>query len=982
MLTQRVRVLNSVPYCVRRYSTVETFGALVKQHDWPKAKLALENAPTDTLYSIQKFYSSSQEPKTLAIIHEVVTRRGLLLSERLCNLLLSNYCTRGQHDQAVAVFRSMSVQRCNIDNKVAANLMKLFGEKNIDLVLELQDKMYREKQFNPILHLLAIKYCTLSLRYSDAQRLCEKALEHKSEITINLWNTMLKCYFDNRNIDTALSIIDIMKTQKILFTEVTYSIIITGLVNSGKNSHAHKFLDELYRTNIEWSINLRNSVIKLYCAEGNISKAETIMSDVQDSVTTTVFIKGCINANQLESARAVASKLDYNRADTELFSVIVKLYCELGDYEKALQVIERMKQTRYKPTYVTYNSILNSYVERKMYNEAQNLFDQIAHHIVLWTTIVKMYCKQGDLNAAFQAVERMKKEGFKPNHVTFTVLLKACTEHGQYKHVHEIKRHLSEQDIPLELWSTLIKSACQEGDMNQAMEMVHTMQKHGHTIDSVLWNIILNGYVQAGEFSQVIDLFKKLNPTLLTVQIWSTVINALALSGNIETSLAYHDQMKHQGVEPSAVTYIILLSGCENERHYNSVLERLAVSHCQRSTTLYNTLISTHYKFNQPFKAINAFEEMETIGVARDIRTYKELLSDCASVHFIDRIEKEMMNKERTTFENSVLILILAERCQYDMAVQVFRSSDTTDILIWNSMFYTCVKAGFGSESLSLFQEMQKKRIRPNIETYIHVLSACSHSGLVQEAEHIYTLANKSNIAGEELAVSMVDVYARSGMLDQAESLARTVKKRKLPAWVTVLAGCKFYNDVQRMERLKHELPFLSERGSSMVLMANIFAQTGRMLERDTVRSSMDERNITKIPGVSYVKLQSGEVIRYTVDDESAPQEALDFIDDMYAVLKHQYKYEPDLSCVIKKFDTYEESVLHLHRHSEKLALGRAMLESGDHDILITKNLRICKDCHTFINFTAKHVNRTIKIKDASRYHVFTNGICSCKDFY
>jgi hypothetical protein len=167
-----------------------------------------------------------------------------------------------------------------------------------------------------------------------------------------------------------------------------------------------------------------------------------------------------------------------------------------------------------------------------------------------------------------------------------------------------------------------------------------------------------------------------------------------------------------------------------------------------------------------------------------------------------------------------------------------------------------------------------------------------------------------------------------------------------------------------------------------MILMANIFAQAGKMLERDMVRSSMDERSITKVPGISYVKLQSGEVIKYTVEDKSAPQEALDFIDGMYAILKHKYNYVPDVSCVIRKFDSYEESVMHLHRHSEKLALGRAMLESGDHDILITKNLRMCKDCHTFTKYTANHLNRTIMIKDASRYHVFANGVCSCKDFY
>ncbi|KAL0487813.1 pentatricopeptide repeat-containing protein [Acrasis kona] len=238
-------------------------------------------------------------------------------------------------------------------------------------------------------------------------------------------------------------------------------------------------------------------------------------------------------------------------------------------------------------------------------------------------------------------------------------------------------------------------------------------------------------------------------------------------------------------------------------------------------------------------------------------------------------------------------------------------------------------------------------------------------------------------VMSEELLISMIDVYARSNNLEKAEHYARLVKKNKTLAWTAFLAGCKKVVDYSTVRRIRKEFPFLEKDASAMVLMSNVAAVAGEYGEKDKMREMMDERNLKKIPGVSYVVLQNGQVHRYTVEDEKVPKKAIDMIDSIYFKIAENYNYVADVSCVLRKFPDREVAITHLHRHSEKLALGMALTEPGNHTIDITENLRMCMDCHNFIEKTSNlYPSRKIIIEDTARSHIFMNGSCSCGGDY
>ncbi|KAL0489169.1 hypothetical protein AKO1_013706 [Acrasis kona] len=132
----------------------------------------------------------------------------------------------------------------------------------------------------------------------------------------------------------------------------------------------------------------------------------------------------------------------------------------------------------------------------------------------------------------------------------------------------------------------------------------------------------------------------------------------------------------------------------------------------------------------------------------------------------------------------------------------------------------------------------------------------------------------------------------------------------------------------------------------------------------------------------SFISAKTGNLVSFAVDDLRASQQARDFIDNLCITFGVLYNYIPDISCVLKEYDTYEEKVKSLMRHSEKLATATRLLEEVDGDIEVSKNLRMCADCHTFAKLLSTHFKRKFMIYDKSFQHVFEDGKCSCNERY
>ena len=154
-------------------------------------------------------------------------------------------------------------------------------------------------------------------------------------------------------------------------------------------------------------------------------------------------------------------------------------------------------------------------------------------------------------------------------------------------------------------------------------------------------------------------------------------------------------------------------------------------------------------------------------------------------------------------------------------------------------------------------------------------------------------------------------------------------------------------------------------------------------LLRDNLRSMLEETNYKKTAGKSCIMLSDGRMQTFVADDPSASEQSAALVDELTAIFKIEFNYNPDLSCVLMSFETEQEKEHNLMRHSEKLAIATALLDTKlAGAITVTKNLRMCGDCHTFAKYVSLHCKRTLNISDRAFKHVFSNGKCSCGDKY
>lgn len=344
------------------------------------------------------------------------------------------------------------------------------------------------------------------------------------------------------------------------------------------------------------------------------------------------------------------------------------------------------------------------------------------------------------------------------------------------------------------------------------------------------------------------------------------------------------------------------------------------------------------------------------------------------------------MDLEESVIVGTSIIDMYCKCGQVDLARKAFNQMKEKNVRSWTAMI-----AGYGMhcrarEALDLFYKMIKAGVRPNYITFVSVLSACSHAGLVQEGWHWFnTMSHEFNIEpGVEHYGCMVDLLGRAGKLKEAYDLIEGMKvKPDFVVWGSLLGACRIHKNLDLGEIAAKKLFELEPNNCGYhVLLSNIYANAGRWEDVERTRSLMKNRRLAKTPGFSLVELR-GKVHAFLVGDKEHPQheKIYEYLEELNVKLQ-EVGYVTDMTSVIHDVDQ-EEKEMTLRIHSEKLAVAFAIMNSvPGSTIRIIKNLRVCGDCHTVIRLISKVVDREIVVRDSKRFHYFKDGLCSCGDYW
>ncbi|XP_059670902.1 pentatricopeptide repeat-containing protein At2g33760 [Cornus florida] len=412
----------------------------------------------------------------------------------------------------------------------------------------------------------------------------------------------------------------------------------------------------------------------------------------------------------------------------------------------------------------------------------------------------------------------------------------------------------------------------------------------------------------------------------------------------------------------------------------------------ERTVIAWNSMISGYEQSGFAEEAIGLFLKMRDFGVDFDSATFVSVLSACSQMGALGLgcwVHDYITNNglELNVNLGTALINMYARCGNVRKGQEVFDQMNERNVVTWTAMISGYGMHGHGSEALDLFHLMRTRGPPPNDVTFVAVLSACSHAGLVHEGRWAYASmwTDYGVKPGMEHHVCMVDMLGRAGYLKEAFQFIKELYPLKpAPAvWTAMLSACKMHKNFDLgVQVAEHLLAAEPDNPGHYVLLSNIYALAGRMDRVETVRNLMIRKGLKKQVGYSIIEVGQKTHL-FSMADKSHPETnaIYQYLDELMRRIK-EAGYVPAPELVMHELEE-EEREYAVSYHSEKLAITFGILRTKPGmAIRIVKNLRMCEDCHLAIKYISVVAKREIIVRDKLRFHRFKDGSCSCVDYW
>lgn len=660
---------------------------------------------------------------------------------------------------------------------------------------------------------------------------------------------------------------------------------------------------------------------------------------------------------------------------------------------------------------------------------SQILFCQIEHpNQFICNTIIRGFSHSEFPEKAFVFYSSMlHQRNRSPNNFTFPFLLNSCARLPTLKPGIQVHCHVIKFGFDLDLF---VRNALMHFySVFKLLDDAQVVFEGSPVRDIVSYNTMINGCALVDKAGHALHLFREmqafgiqpdeftfvallsasssLNGSRIGKQIHGFVYrNLCCIDSNVLLKTAILDMYAKCGLMNLAERMFYSMGSCKSTAAWSSMVSgyaglgeteaarRMFDQMDQRDVICWTAMISGYAQSGQYSKALELFVQMEGLGIKPDEFTVASVLSACArlgALTFGERLHSRYIEGElcsQNIFLSTALIDMFSKCGNIDSALHMFHRipKDLRTVSLFNSMISGLAQHGLGESALAVFREMEATGLRPDSITFVAVLSACSHSGLIKEGKKLFR--SMSNVSGVKPHMEhygcMVDLLGRDGCLDEAYDLIKSMPfVANSVIWRALLGACKLHGNVKIGEAASQKLIELEpDHGARYVLLSNMLANTNQWEEARRVRKLMEDRGIQKPAGWSYTELQ-GTLHRFLASDKSYLQDKAIYsmLQDMAMRLKSA-GHVPNISQVVFDVDEEEKETV-VSYHSEKLALAFGLVNSSAGEtIRIMKNLRVCGDCHSAFKLLSEIYEREIIVRDAIRFHHFKNGCCSCKDFW
>ncbi|KAG9146591.1 hypothetical protein Leryth_014608 [Lithospermum erythrorhizon] len=508
----------------------------------------------------------------------------------------------------------------------------------------------------------------------------------------------------------------------------------------------------------------------------------------------------------------------------------------------------------------------------------------------------------------------------------------------------------------------------------------------------VSWNTILGAYTQNADADEALGLFVGLHRegSQFNEFTLSSVVCACAAKLAVFECRQLHAfgvkaSMDHDVFVGTALLDVYAKSSLINDafRVFKSMPERTEIT--------WSSMMAGCVQNELHEEALALFHEARRSELKNDAFIVSSSISACAAL--AASIEGKQIHCivvragfGTNQYVSSALVDMYAKCGTIKEAYSVFSNVEEKNIVLMTAMISAFAKHARALEVMILFQKLQQEGLNPTDVTYVCVLSACAHMGLVEMGKKYFSMMTQEhNLSPNVLHYAcMVDVLARNGLIQEAKNLIDEMPFQATASiWGSLLASCRVYKNVELGEIAAKQLFEIEpSNAGNHVLLSNIYAANKQWEEVASTRKLLRYGVAKKERGKSWIETKN-RVHSFMVGERSHPQitEIYSKLEDMLQEM-NKIGYRGDVEHDLHDVKESRKKEL-LKHHSEKLAFTYGLMSLPPKiPIRIMKNLRICGDCHSFMKLASKLTTREIIVRDNNRFHHFRDGTCSCGEFW
>ncbi|XP_027061161.1 pentatricopeptide repeat-containing protein At1g03540-like [Coffea arabica] len=559
---------------------------------------------------------------------------------------------------------------------------------------------------------------------------------------------------------------------------------------------------------------------------------------------------------------------DFSKVSSQpaiLYATLIQACTKLSSFSQGLQFHAHVIKSGLETDRFVGNSLLALYFKLcPNFRDTRKVFDGLFYKdVVSWSSIISGYIRMGKPGFSIDLYMEMVGCGVEPNGFTLSAVIKACAELGELRlgkcfHGVVIKCGFQFNHVIASALIDMYGRNYESGDSRKLFdELIEP--------DAICWTSVISAYTRNDLYEKALGFFYRMHrkgglfPDGFT---FGSLLTALGNLGWLKHSRQVHAKAIAAGfsgnvfIESSLVdTYAKCGLVNESQLVFDRMIEKNAVSWC--------ALLGGYCQKGDFEKVVELFRHMEEV----DLYSFGTVLRACAGLAAV-RPGKEVHCQYlrrggwRDVIVESALVDLYAKCGCVDFAFRIFSQMPVRNLITWNSMISGFAQNGRGGEAIKMFNEMIKLGVKPDRISFVSVLFACSHSGLLDQGrQYFVSMKDNYRIKAEISHYScMVDLLGRAGKIEDAEDLINSSEFRNDSSlWAALLGSCTTGTDPTVAERIAKKMMELKpDYHLSYVLLANVYREIGRWNDALELRRQMQDKKVNKMPGMSWVETNSG----------------------------------------------------------------------------------------------------------------------------